>query len=207
MNWPNGGRLGVICTRTVPLSVSSSPSCSYSRRILRSGLTLLPSSRSFSFSSSSSSWSWAGPSPSSSSNTRLPVHAAVPPATSCPVSFSYRYTRARHRGAGPFRYCGHLRMASSLLLPKFPVFDAIAGHDPHSPAVVHCLSGRTFRYGEILPDVCRVRDRIYAAAGKSDIRGERVAFLIENSYDYVGMCCNAAGTTCITCTEIDQLLT
>ena len=78
-------------------------------------------------------------------------------------------------------------MASSLTLPKFPVFDDIAGHDPQSPAVVHCLSGRTFRYGELLPDVCRVRDRIYAAAGKSDIRGERVAFLVENSYDYVGM--------------------
>ncbi|KAK7748272.1 hypothetical protein SLS62_008732 [Diatrype stigma] len=76
-------------------------------------------------------------------------------------------------------------MASSLTLPKLPIFNAIAGHDPQSVAVVHCLSGRTFRYGEILPDVCRARDRIYSAAGKSDIRGERVAFLVENSYDYV----------------------
>ncbi|RYP02728.1 hypothetical protein DL764_005658 [Monosporascus ibericus] len=76
-------------------------------------------------------------------------------------------------------------MASSLTLPKLPVFDAIAGHDPQSTAVVHCLTGRTFRYGGLLPDVCRVRDRIYAAARKSDIRGERVAFLVENSYDYV----------------------
>ncbi|RYP63891.1 hypothetical protein DL771_009066 [Monosporascus sp. 5C6A] len=76
-------------------------------------------------------------------------------------------------------------MASSLTLPKLPAFDAIAGHDPQSTAVVHCLSGRTFRYGELLPDVCRVRDRIYAAARRSDIRGERVAFLVENSYDYV----------------------
>ncbi|RYP63747.1 hypothetical protein DL769_006874 [Monosporascus sp. CRB-8-3] len=76
-------------------------------------------------------------------------------------------------------------MASSLTLPRLPVFEAIAGHDPQSTAVVHCLSGRTFRYGELLPDVCRMRDRIYAAGGKSDIRGERVAFLVENNYDYV----------------------
>ncbi|KAI1091536.1 acetyl-CoA synthetase-like protein [Rostrohypoxylon terebratum] len=78
-----------------------------------------------------------------------------------------------------------VRMASTLTLPKLPIFEAIASHNPQSTAVVHCLSRRTFKYGELLPDVSRVRDRILEAAGKSDIRGERVAFLIENSYDYV----------------------
>ena len=183
MNWSNGGRLGVIFTRAVPSSVSSS-SCSSS--ILRTCVSL-PSSRRLLSTSLS-------PSPSSSSsssflsNSRSPTHGVVLPTTSCYLP-SYWYLKARVR-ARSFRYHGYFRMASSLTLPKFPVFDAIAGHDPQSPAVVHCLSGRTFRYGEILPDVCRVRDRIYAAAGKSDIRGERVAFLIENSYDYVGMLCD-----------------
>lgn len=79
------------------------------------------------------------------------------------------------------------RMASTLTLPKLPIFEAIASHNPQSTAIVHCLSRRTFKYGELLPDVSRTRDRILEAAGKSDIRGERVAFLIENSYDYVGM--------------------
>ncbi|KAI1459441.1 acetyl-CoA synthetase-like protein [Annulohypoxylon moriforme] len=78
-----------------------------------------------------------------------------------------------------------VRMASTLTLPKLPIFEAIASHNPQSTAIVHCLSRRTFKYGELLPDVSRVRDRILEAAGKSDIRGERVAFLIENSYDYV----------------------
>jgi hypothetical protein len=77
-------------------------------------------------------------------------------------------------------------MSSALALPKFPIFDAIARHDPQSTAVAHCLSGRTFKYGEVLPDVCRVRDQLYEATGKTDIRGERIAFLVENSYDYVG---------------------
>lgn len=38
----------------------------------------------------------------------------------------------------------------------------------------------------MLPDVARARQRIYEAAGRSDIQGERIAFLVENSYDYVG---------------------
>lgn len=77
------------------------------------------------------------------------------------------------------------RMVSTL--PRLPLFEAISQHDPESTAVVHCLSGRSFKYGELLPDVARTRDRLYEAAGKPDLRGERIAFLVENSYDYVGM--------------------
>ncbi|KAI1098195.1 acetyl-CoA synthetase-like protein [Jackrogersella minutella] len=83
------------------------------------------------------------------------------------------------------KYSTNVRMASTLTLPKLPIFEAIASHNPQSTAIVHCLSRRTFKYGELLPDVSRARDRILEAAGRSDIRGERVAFLIENSYDYV----------------------
>lgn len=75
--------------------------------------------------------------------------------------------------------------ATSLILPRLPLFEAIAQHDPKSTAVVHCVSGRSFTYGELLPDVYRARERLYEAAGRSDIEGERVAFLVENSYDYV----------------------
>ena len=71
-------------------------------------------------------------------------------------------------------------------LPRIPVFEAIAKHDPASTVVVHSLSGRRFKYGELLGDVCKTRDRLHEAAGKDDINGERVAFLVENSYDYVG---------------------
>ncbi|KAK8075152.1 hypothetical protein PG997_009815 [Apiospora hydei] len=88
-------------------------------------------------------------------------------------------------------------MASTL--PRLPLFEAISKHDPDSTAVVHCLSGRSFKYGELLPDVARTRNRLYEAAGRSDIRGERIAFLVENSYDYVGTHCNPAcdsGGTC-----------
>lgn len=75
-------------------------------------------------------------------------------------------------------------MASTL--PRLPVFEAISSHDPNSTAVVHSASQRTFKYGELLGDVCRMRNQLLEAAGKDDISGERVAFLVENSYDYVG---------------------
>ena len=78
----------------------------------------------------------------------------------------------------------NLRMASTL--PKFPVFEAIAGHDPQSTVVVHCKSGRTFLYGDLLRDVAEARDELRQSAGSTNIEGQRVAFLVENGYDYVG---------------------
>lgn len=75
-------------------------------------------------------------------------------------------------------------MASTL--PRLPVFEAISSHDPNSTAFVHSASQRTFKYGELLGDVCRLRNQLLEAAGRDDISGERIAFLVENSYDYVG---------------------
>ncbi|KAJ6442715.1 2-succinylbenzoate-CoA ligase [Purpureocillium lavendulum] len=75
------------------------------------------------------------------------------------------------------------RMLSTL--PRLPIFEAVARHDPRSAAVVHSLSGRTFTYGELLADVSRARDRLLDARSGAGLDGERVAFLVENSYDYV----------------------
>ncbi|PNP80029.1 hypothetical protein FNYG_06739 [Fusarium nygamai] len=76
-----------------------------------------------------------------------------------------------------------VRMLSTL--PRLPLFEAVAQHDPDSKAVIHSLSGRTFKYGELLGDVSRARDRLAEVAGREDLNGERIAFLVENSYDYV----------------------
>lgn len=66
------------------------------------------------------------------------------------------------------------------------MFEAILSHDPESTVVVHSASQRTFRYGELLGHVARARDQLLKEAARDDIEGERVAFLVENSYDYVG---------------------
>ncbi len=72
-------------------------------------------------------------------------------------------------------------------LPRLPIFEAVARHDPRSTAVVHSLSGRIFTYGELLADVSRARDRLRdARPAGAGLDGERIAFLVENSYDYVG---------------------
>jgi hypothetical protein len=71
-------------------------------------------------------------------------------------------------------------------LPQLPLFEAIAAHDPKSTAVVHSASGRRFTYGELLGDIAEAKDRLLQEAGGNSIDGHRVAFLVENSYDYVG---------------------
>ncbi|KAL8846264.1 MAG: hypothetical protein Q9221_008637 [Calogaya cf. arnoldii] len=74
-------------------------------------------------------------------------------------------------------------MASTL--PKLPVFEAIAEHDPESTAIIHSTSGRRFTYGQLLGDVAGARDKLQQSVGGQSTNGQRVAFLVENSYDYV----------------------
>ncbi|KAL8936203.1 MAG: hypothetical protein Q9216_005056 [Gyalolechia sp. 2 TL-2023] len=74
-------------------------------------------------------------------------------------------------------------MASTL--PKLPVFEAISNHDPKSTAVIHCVSGRRFTYGQLLKDVADGRNKLLHSAPGHRIDGQRIAFLVENSYDYV----------------------
>jgi hypothetical protein len=77
-----------------------------------------------------------------------------------------------------------IRMASTL--SNLPIFQAIAHHDPTSTAIIHSGSGRRFTYGQLLADVAKAKYMLYSAAGKDNIDGERIAFIVENSYDYVG---------------------
>jgi hypothetical protein len=79
--------------------------------------------------------------------------------------------------------------SSSRKLPNIPIFQAIKDHDPSSLAVIHSISGRTFTYGNLIGDVLRAREDLRRKAGSS-LTGERVGFLAENSYDYVGMLCS-----------------
>jgi acyl-CoA synthetase (AMP-forming)/AMP-acid ligase II len=76
------------------------------------------------------------------------------------------------------------RMASTL--PNLPIFQAITKHDPASTAIIHSDSSQSFSYGSLLRDVVAARTQISQNAGNSPLHGERIAFLAENSYDYVG---------------------
>ena len=81
------------------------------------------------------------------------------------------------------------RMASTF--PDLPIFRAIASHDPKSTAVIHSESGKHFTYGNLLKDVETAKITLYnqlksASAQGEPIGGQRVAFLVPNSYKYVG---------------------
>lgn len=97
-----------------------------------------------------------------------------------------RSTRSVFQGHNFNQGSSFLRMASTL--PRQPIFEAIAAHDLKRTAIVHNPSGRAFTYGQLAHDISNaVRDLKSRAAGKS-LEGERVAFLVENGYDYVGRC-------------------
>ncbi|KAK4680887.1 LOW QUALITY PROTEIN: hypothetical protein QC764_102690 [Podospora pseudoanserina] len=100
-----------------------------------------------------------------------------------PVSTSSLLHRFRISSSSSSSSFTGFRMVSTL--PKLPVFEAISKHDPESTVVIHSKSGRRFQYGELLGDVAKARDRLYESAGREDLDGERIAFLAENSYDYV----------------------
>lgn len=77
-------------------------------------------------------------------------------------------------------------------LPNTPIFRALKDHDPASLAVSHSVSGRSFTYGNLTADVARAKEDLQRQAAKlkersSSLSGERVAFMAENSYDYVGV--------------------
>ena len=71
-------------------------------------------------------------------------------------------------------------------LPRLPVFEALAVQDPKHTAVVHSISGRKYSYGELLHDVVDAKNKLSTAVAGADLSGQRIAYLVENSYDYVG---------------------
>lgn len=99
----------------------------------------------------------------------------------------YNPTTTLHTTPGRRRYS---------TLPNLPLFHALKDHDPARVAVVHSASARAFTYGNLVADVLGAKGRLlqvqnggqgYGGGDSAGITGERVAFLVENSYDYVGI--------------------
>ncbi|KAL3470792.1 acetyl-CoA synthetase-like protein [Aspergillus californicus] len=86
-----------------------------------------------------------------------------------------------------YRPC--LTCRSLATLPNLPLFRALKDHDPASLAVIHNPSLRSFTYGNLVADVIQAQDRLLSSSGgrRDALQGERVAFLAENSYDFVVM--------------------
>ena len=79
-------------------------------------------------------------------------------------------------------------------MPDNPLFQAISKHNPKSIAIIHSESGRIFTYGGLLHDVAAAKERLLQTADGKPLAGERIAFLAENGYDYVGANWIAFGT-------------
>lgn len=88
----------------------------------------------------------------------------------------------------PYPSSMSIRMASTL--PNQPLFNALMSHDLSSTAIVHFPSSRKFTYGDLVHDVAiasaTLREKLLASGTTEGLTGQRVAFLVENGYDYVG---------------------
>lgn len=52
--------------------------------------------------------------------------------------------------------------------------------------MIHSGSQRTFTYGSLLHDVAAAKAQLASISGDRSLAGERIAFLAEHGYDYVG---------------------
>ena len=106
----------------------------------------------------------------------LPIHRA-------------RYAAAHSLTPPRFsRAFSYTSAAMAAALQRSAFFEAMRQHDPSTTAVVNNDSGVAFSYGSLLRDVSRAKERLLQETGKDEksIAGERIAFMVENGYDYVG---------------------
>lgn len=97
------------------------------------------------------------------------------------AQFFHEWSRRNQRQI--FRY--FLRHSSTL--PNTAFFRALCTHDPASYSVIHSKSGRRFSYGNLVRDVTRAKDDLERNSdGRHYLPGRCIAFLAENSYEYVG---------------------
>lgn len=71
-------------------------------------------------------------------------------------------------------------------IPGSVLFEAIQRHDPTSTAIVDAASGTEYTYGALLRDVSCVKATLLSKLSRNVLPGERIAFIVENGYNYVG---------------------
>lgn len=76
----------------------------------------------------------------------------------------------------------------SVFLQRSAFLEAIQKHEASSIAVAENDSAANFSYGSLLHSIVRAKELLLLKTGKSDesISGERIAFMVENGFDYVG---------------------
>lgn len=96
----------------------------------------------------------------------------------CPTSFLFSTVRQSRRMTR--------RNITTETLPQLPIFEALSSYNPRSTAIVHSESGDEFTYGGLLSDTAKLRRKLLEKAKVDDLQEQRIAFLVENGYNYVG---------------------
>lgn len=91
----------------------------------------------------------------------------------------------------------------TISLHRSAFFEAILKHEGSSVAVVENESGASFSYSSLLNSVAHAKEQLLAKTGKCDtsISGERITFMVESGYEYVGMSLNSNLATTVSCIQ------
>lgn len=74
----------------------------------------------------------------------------------------------------------------SASLHRTPLLKVLNEQDVSSVAVVNHSTGTAFSYGSLLRDVARARDALLKSYDHKSLAGERIGFIVENGYSFVG---------------------
>jgi hypothetical protein len=75
----------------------------------------------------------------------------------------------------------------AITLQRSAFLEAIQKHDQSSIAVVESDSGESFSYHTLLNNIVCTKELLLSKMGKDDVSGERIAFMVESGFQYVGM--------------------
>ena len=70
--------------------------------------------------------------------------------------------------------------------PRSVLFEALRAHDQGSIAIVDSASWKCVTYASLLKDISSFKHQLLRDVGRDDVSDERVAFIVENSYNYTG---------------------
>jgi hypothetical protein len=69
---------------------------------------------------------------------------------------------------------------------RTPLLKALYEQDASSIAIIDQSSGAAFSYGLLIHDITRARYGLLKSVGDKPLAGERIGFIVENGYGYVG---------------------
>lgn len=89
-------------------------------------------------------------------------------------------------------------------LHSTPLLKILDEQDASSIAIVHQNTGTAFSYGSLVRDVAVARNALMESTGNKSLAGERIGFIVENGYSFVGTTAPSVAIQALLLTRTDS---